>query len=69
MIQKLQIMLMKQTTPYAVSDSIDDLISFSKKSSKDLLKWFDDNLMKYNPDKCHLLVRSCKKGKNGNKWL
>ena len=34
------------TTPYAVSDNIDDLISSLEKSSKDLLKWFDDNLMK-----------------------
>ena len=31
------------------------------KSSKDLLKWFDDNLMKSNPDKCHLLFSSCEK--------
>ena len=46
------------TTPYAVSDNIDDLISSLEKSSKDLLKWFDDNLMNRNPDKCHLLVSS-----------
>ena len=49
------------TTPYAVSDNIDDLISSLEKSSKDLLKWFDDNLMKSNPNKCHLLVSSCGK--------
>ena len=49
------------TTPYAVSDNIDDLISSLERSSKDLLKWFDDNLMKSNPDKCHLLVISCEK--------
>ena len=49
------------TTPYDVSDNIDDLISSLKKSSKDQLKWFDDNLMKSNPDKCHLLVSSCEK--------
>ena len=49
------------TTPYAVSDNIDDLISFLEKSSKDLLKWFDDDLMKSNPDKCHLLASSCEK--------
>ena len=36
------------TTPYTVSDNIDDLISSLEKSSKDLLKWFDDNLMKIN---------------------
>ena len=49
------------TTPYTVSNNIDDLISSLERSSKDLLKWFDDNLMKSNPDKCHLLVISCEK--------
>ena len=49
------------TTPYAVSDNIDDLISSLRKSSKDLLKWLDDNLVKSNPDECHLLVSSCEK--------
>ena len=49
------------TTPYAVSDNIDDLISSSERFPKDLLKWFDDNLMKSNPEKCHLLVSSCEK--------
>ena len=44
------------TMPYTVSDSIDDLISSLEGSSKDLLKWFDHNLMKSNPDRCHLLV-------------
>ena len=37
------------------------MISFLEKSSKDLIKWFDDNLMKSNPDKCYLLVSSCEK--------
>ena len=46
-------------TPYAVSGNTDDLISSLEKSSKELLKWFDDNLMESNPDKCHLLVSSC----------
>ena len=27
-----------------------------EEASKKLFKWFDDNLMKSNPDKCHLLV-------------
>ena len=49
------------TAPYAVFDNIDDLIGSLKKSSKDLLKWFDDNLMKSNPDKCSLFVSSCEK--------
>ena len=33
------------TTPCAVSNNIDDLISCLENSSKDLLKWFDDNFM------------------------
>ena len=49
------------TMPYPVSDNIDDLISSLEKSSKDLLKWFDDNLKKSNPDKRHLLVSSYEK--------
>ena len=49
------------TMPYPVSYNIDDLISYLAKSSKDLLKWFDDKLMKSNPDKCFLLVSSCEK--------
>ena len=49
------------TTPYAVSNNIDGLISSLEKSSKDLLKWFDDNLVKSNLGKCHLLVSSCEK--------
>ena len=49
------------TTPYAVSDNIYGWLSSLEKSSKDLLKWFDDNLKKRNPDKCHLLLSSCEK--------
>ena len=49
------------TMSYAVSDNIDDLIASLKKFSKDLLKWFDDNLIKSNSDKCHFLVIPCKK--------
>ena len=49
------------TMSYAVSDNIDDLISSLEKSSKDPAKWFDGNLMKSNPNKCHLLVSSCEK--------
>ena len=49
------------TTPYAVSDNIDDLISSLERSSKDLLKWLDDDVMKSHPDKCHLLASSCEK--------
>ena len=42
-------------TPYTSSIDVNGLIK-SLKASKELLTWFDDNLMKSNPDKCHLLV-------------
>ena len=41
----------------------------SERFQKDLLKWFDDNLIKSSPDKCHLLVSSCEKIKMVNRWL
>ena len=40
---------------------MDGLLTSLEKPSKDLLKCFDDNFIKSNPDKCHLLVSSCKK--------
>ena len=41
--------------PYTSSNDVNGLIK-SLKASKELFKWFDDNLMKSNPDKCHLFV-------------
>ena len=35
---------------------VSGLIKSLEEASKELFKWFDDNLMKVNPDKCHLLV-------------
>ena len=49
------------TASYAVSNNIDDFISSLEKSSNDLLKWFDDNPMKNNLYKCHLLFSSREK--------
>ena len=43
-------------TPYTSSNDIDGLLKSLEEVSKELLKWFDDNLMKSNPDKCHLPV-------------
>ena len=57
------------TTPHAVSDNIDDLISFLEKSSKDLLKWFDDDLMKSNPDNTYKNIDGLHKFKKAiKKW-
>ena len=43
-------------TIYDVDDSIDEVIFSLQESSKKLFKWFADNQMKTNEDKCHLIV-------------
>ena len=43
-------------TPYTSSNDVNGLIKNLQEASKKLFKSFDDNLMKSNPDKCHLLV-------------
>ena len=43
-------------TPYVSADKIDGVIKSLEEASKILFKWFNDNLMKINSDKCHLLV-------------
>ena len=48
-------------TPYATANYIDSLIASLEEASKSLFTWFDNNLMKSNADKCHLLVSSNEK--------
>ena len=43
-------------TPYVTGDSIEDNINSLKNDSIKLFKWFADNQMKANKDKCHLLI-------------
>ena len=43
-------------TPYISSNDVNELIKSLEVASKKLFKWFDDNLMKSNPDKCYVLV-------------
>ena len=43
-------------TPYVIADNIDGVIKSLEEASEILFKWFNDNLMKINVDKCHLLV-------------
>ena len=45
-------------TLYVSSDSIVDLIRILENDSIKLFKWFSDNMMKANKDKCHLIVSS-----------
>ena len=42
--------------PYISSNDVNGFIKSLEEASKELFKWFDDILMKSNPDKCHLLV-------------
>ena len=44
-------------------DSIEDVINSLENDSIKLFKWFTDNQMKTNKDKCHLLISSSKKNK------
>ena len=48
-------------TPYDAANDIDSLIASLEEASKSLLTWFDNNLIKGNAHKCHLLVSSNEK--------
>ena len=43
-------------TPYVIPDNIDGVIKSLEEATEILFKWLNDNLMKINADKCHLLV-------------
>ena len=43
-------------TPYASSSNLNTLINKLEKSTNNLFKWFRNNHMKANADKCHLLA-------------
>ena len=44
--------------PYVSFDSMEDVIRILENGSIKLFKWFFDNMMKANKDKCHLIVSS-----------
>ena len=41
-----------------IADDINGVIASLEKASKALFEWFENNLLKTNTDKCHLLVSS-----------
>ena len=43
-------------TPYTTDTSLDLVLQKLENSTHDLFKWFKENHMKVNPDKCHLLL-------------
>ena len=45
-------------TPFFVGDDLNDIILSLQNASKTLFKWFNDNQMKANPDKCHFICSS-----------
>ena len=45
-------------TLYVISNNIDGIIKLLEEASEILFKWFNDDLMQINSDKCHLLVSS-----------
>ena len=48
-------------TPHTTDESADKDIDKLEIEVKSLFKWFSDNQMKVNPDKCHLLISSTSK--------
>ena len=44
------------STPYAINANINELIKSLENDSSILIKWFSDNYLVMNADKCHLLV-------------
>ena len=45
-------------TPYVIADDINGVITSLEQTSKASFEWFENNLLKSNADKCHLLVSS-----------
>ena len=43
-------------TPYTVNENAEELIRTLEQNFKLLLRWFKDNKMKLNPDKCYLIL-------------
>ena len=45
-------------TPYLSTKNVEDVIEFLERASVSLFRWFENNLLKGNADKCHFLVRT-----------
>ena len=48
-------------TPYVEDNNIDEVITILENDSIQLFKWFSDNQMKTNKDKCHLIISNNEK--------
>ena len=49
---------MADNTPYTADESAKEIIDKLEVETKCLFKWFSDNQVKVNSDKCHLLITS-----------
>ena len=45
-------------TPYVIADDVNGVIASLEKASKAMFKWFENNSLKSNANKCYLLVSS-----------
>ena len=43
-------------TPYLSAKNVEDVIESLERASVSLFRWFENNLLKGNADKCHFLV-------------
>ena len=43
-------------TPYRIGKTPEEVISQLEKSSKFIFEWFENNGLKGNPNKCHLIL-------------
>ena len=50
-----------ENTPYCSYKNFGDVITCSARTAVDLFTWFNNNGMKGNADKCHLLLNAKKK--------
>ena len=46
------------STPYTTSNDIETLLDILQKNTEILMQWFNENYMKSNNDKCHLVISS-----------
>ena len=50
------------TTPYAIDSTIGAILNSLETDTTILIKWFHDNYLNMNADKCHLLISNQSKG-------
>ena len=46
------------STPYTISNDTETLLDTLQKNTEILIHWFNENYMKSNNDKCHLVISS-----------